>query len=183
MLRVRWSTTTILPLSNGRIAHASDRSTSSVPRPPAPTPQRSFGPLSSLRNSLMSFFHLLGLQIALLVLYFELSSEFHSAASNIESSYFPSFHGFVCSSFYVLNPIFFFFNHCCVNFFVGIVVVRDIAVLVVLCLSFVHLHFHLQCYPDRHCLFFSLVSSVRFTIFLYLLFVCMMSRSILQCVD
>ena len=86
---------------------------------------------------------ILGLPIALLVLYFELSSGFHSAAfihhlslgdiavlsANHHFIFFASlvpasnlrlfqiFHGFVCASF---NPVF-FFSHCCVNFLVGIV--------------------------------------------------------------
>ena len=49
------------------------------------------------------------------------------------------------------------------------------------CLSFARLHLRHQCYLSRWC-FFSLVLSFCFTIFLYLPFVCMMSRSILLAV-
>ena len=89
----------------------------------------------------MSSSHLfLGLPVALLVLYLELSSGFHSAAHSVmwrfsvpvSISFFVSlvpasnlcafhlFHGFICASFYVFNPVF-FFNQCGINFNVGIV--------------------------------------------------------------
>ena len=96
----------------------------------------------------MSSSHLfLGLPIALLVLYFELSSGFHSvafinhlslgdvailsaslhfiffflsfvSASNLRISHL--FYGIVCASFYEVDPIF-FFGICSINFFFSIV--------------------------------------------------------------
>ena len=104
----------------------------------------------------MSSSHLfLGLPIALLVLYFELSSGFLSAAftnhlslgdvailsASLHSILVLSlvltsnhrilhlFHGFVCASFHVFDPIF-LFNICSVNFFLSIVLERHVAVLV-----------------------------------------------------
>ena len=46
------------------------------------------------------------------------------------------FNGFVCASFCVFNP-FFFFYRCCVKFIIGIVLERDLAVLIIVCMSFV----------------------------------------------
>ena len=72
-------------------------------------------------------------------------------ASNLRISHL--FHGFVCASFYVLNPVF-FFNLSCVKFFVGIVFKCYVAVLVVVNVwALAILHVRHQCYPNRQCLF------------------------------
>ena len=101
---------------------------------------------SSLRNSLISSSHLLlGLPVALYVLYLELSSGFHSAAFTIHFSFgrdailsldptsnlrvFHLISDFVCASFYVFNPV--FFDLGCINFIIGIVFEGDVAVLLV----------------------------------------------------
>ena len=65
-------------------------------------------------------------------------SPFHSFMSLDPTSnlrIFHLFHGFVCASFCVFNAFFFFFffNRCCVNFIIGIVLERDVAVLIVVC--------------------------------------------------
>ena len=110
---------------------------------------------SSLRNSLMSSSHLLQLvwwsciwswvQGSILQHSLTISHSVRCFLSSaISISFFVSlvptsnlrifhlFHGIVCASLLVVNPIF-FFNHCCVNFFVGIVFERDVAVLIVVC--------------------------------------------------
>ena len=161
---------------------------------------------TSLRNSLISSSHLfLGFPIALLVLYFELSSVFHSTAfhqpsltlfsapvsisffcescSSIESSHFPSFlwHRscfFLCSrSNLLLQSLWYQFllQNRSRN-------TRRCPGLCE-CLSFARLHFRRQWYSSRWCFLF--VSSYLFvSLFCCIfLFVCMMRRSILRCVD
>ena len=153
----------------------------------------------------MSSSHLLlGLPIALLVLYFDMSSGFHSVAfinhlslryrcySQSQSPFhfymslvltsnlriFHLFHGFVCASFLCSQSNLLLQSLWCR--FLRRYLFRKRCRCPDRCvrLSFVHLHFHLQCCPNHQCLF---SPSFRFTIFLYLLFVCVMR--ILRCVD
>ena len=164
---------------------------------------------TSLRNSLMSSSHLfIGLPIVLLVLYFELSLGFRSAAfinhlslgdvailsaslhfifcessSSIESSHFPSFLWdrlcfFLCSrSNLRLQSLWYQFLLQCRSR-----MTRRCPGLCE-CLSFCPSSLSSPVLRKTSVTFSSLISSFRFTIFLYLLFVCMMSRSILRCVD
>ena len=157
---------------------------------------------TSLRNSLMSSSHLfLGLPIALLVLYFELSSGFHSAAfinhlslgdvAILSASLRFHFlwvlfqHRIFAFSIFSMAPFVLLFKYS-IQSVPSISVLRRYRSQMTRrcpgrceCLSFAHLSYLLLVVS----VFFFVGLSFRFTIFLYLLFVCMMSRSILRCVD
>ena len=97
-----------------------------------------------------------------------------SSASNLA---FPIFCGIVSASFYVFDPI--FSSKPLQYQFILLYRSRKTRRCPGLCecLSFARLHFRHQCYSSRGVLFFvGLVFG--FTILLYLLFVCVMSRSI-----
>ena len=88
-------------------------------------------------------------------------SIFYESWSNIESSHSPYSQWLPLCFFFAFNP-FLFFNRCCVNFIIGIVLEkRDVVVLIVVCLSFVRPHFDLQCCPNLQASSSSLVSSFR----------------------
>ena len=133
---------------------------------------------TSLRNSLMSSSHLfLGLPIALLVLYFELSSTFHSAAcinhlslgdvailsANLHFIFcescdpasnlriFHLFHGIVCALFMYSIQSSSSISAASISSSFSQITRRCRGRCE--CLSFAHLHFRHQCYSSRSCLF------------------------------
>ena len=124
-------------------------------------------------------------------------SNFHHVSltrQRCDSQRQPPFHSFVgfepTSSICILiferassvRP-FFFFNRCYVNLFVNIILDREITVFIIARVwTLSILIFLSSVLPKFSVSSFSLVLSVRFSIFLYFFFVCMMKRSILRCV-